>query len=181
MIQILSSEANNAKRDVADYLTVKAWFQQCRDGAAAVEAQRQKIKRLRELAEKTTPSMTGMPCASGEGDKIGTAACDIVDEECKLVAMKQNLNMLRREAVKRIYEYATKGNKCTSKIPDYMGKYYIDCAGKDKKGNFKLKTYEMVAAELGVDESTVKKSIKNVLKKAALNKKDFDYSTQIPL
>ena len=30
----------------ADYQTVKAWFQQCRDLAAAIEVQKQKIQRI---------------------------------------------------------------------------------------------------------------------------------------
>ena len=35
----------------ADYQTVKAWFQQCRDLAAAIEVQKQKIQRIRDVAE----------------------------------------------------------------------------------------------------------------------------------
>lgn len=34
-----------------DYRTVKAWFQQCRDLAAAIEIQKQKIQRIRDVAE----------------------------------------------------------------------------------------------------------------------------------
>ena len=34
-----------------DYRTVKAWFQQCRDLAAAIEVQKQKIQRIRDVAE----------------------------------------------------------------------------------------------------------------------------------
>ena len=53
-------------RTGVDYHTVKAWFQQCRDMAAAVEAQKQKIQRIREVAEKTTPSLNGMPGGGGK-------------------------------------------------------------------------------------------------------------------
>lgn len=35
---------------MTDYKTVKEWFQQCRDGAAAVKAQKQKIQRIRDAA-----------------------------------------------------------------------------------------------------------------------------------
>lgn len=46
---------------MTDYKTVKEWFQQCRDGAAAVKAQKQKIQRIRDAAEKCTQSLNGMP------------------------------------------------------------------------------------------------------------------------
>ena len=63
----------------ADYQTVKAWFQQCRDGQKAVEAQRAKIAQIRLLASHITPSMTGMPLAPGNGDKVGECAANVVD------------------------------------------------------------------------------------------------------
>lgn len=89
------------------YKVVKAWFQKCRDDAAAVEAQKQKIQRLRDIASKTTPSMTGMPGGGGAGDKIGTGAGDIVDEERHLQQMEVDLTELRKEAVRRAYALNT--------------------------------------------------------------------------
>lgn len=90
-------------RTGVDYHTVKAWFQQCRDMAAAVEAQKQKIQRIREVAEKTTPSLNGMPGGGGAGDKVGLAATDITDEQRRLQQMETDLCLLRIEATRRAY------------------------------------------------------------------------------
>lgn len=90
-------------RTGVDYHTVKAWFQQCRDLATAVEAQKQKIQRIREVAEKTTPSLNGMPGGGGAGDKVGLAATDITDEKRRLQQMETDLCLLRIEATRRAY------------------------------------------------------------------------------
>ena len=105
MIQTWTPDADAP--ELPDYRTVKAWFQKCRDDAAAVEAQKQKIQRLRDIASKTTPSMTGMPGGGGAGDKIGTGAGDIVDEERHLQQMEVDLTELRKEAVRRAYSLNT--------------------------------------------------------------------------
>ena len=105
MIQTWTTDTGTPRQpEEPGYKVVKAWFQKCRDDAAAVEAQKQKIQRLRDIASKTTPSMTGMPGGGGAGDKIGTGAGDIVDEERHLQQMEVDLTELRKEAVRRAYE-----------------------------------------------------------------------------
>lgn len=49
MIQTWTPDTNEP--ELPDYRTVKAWFQQCRDLAEQVEAQKQKIQRIRDTAE----------------------------------------------------------------------------------------------------------------------------------
>ncbi len=71
-------------RTGVDYHEVKAWFQQCRDLAEQVEAQKQKIQRIRDTAEKCTQSMSGMPTGGGAGDKVGFAVERIDTEERNL-------------------------------------------------------------------------------------------------
>ena len=69
---------------MTDYKTVKAWFQQCRDDAAAVKAQKQKIQRIRDAAEKCTQSLNGMPTGGSSGDKVGDAVARLDAEEREL-------------------------------------------------------------------------------------------------
>lgn len=76
---------------MTDYKTVKAWFQQCRDGAAAVKAQKQKIQRIRDAAEKCTQSLNGMPTGGSSGDKVGGAVARLDAEERELKQMEQRL------------------------------------------------------------------------------------------
>lgn len=126
-------------RPGVDYHTVKAWFQQCRDMAAAVEAQKQKIQRIREVAEKTTPSLNGMPGGSGAGDKVGLAATDITDEQRRLQQLETDLCLLRIEATRRAY-YIT-ASKSSKKQADCLCLYYV----KNKK-------QREVCEELGLSE-----------------------------
>ena len=105
MIRTRTPDTDTPKSDSrADYQTVKAWFQQCRDGQKAVEAQRAKIAQIRLLASHITPSMTGMPLAPGNGDKVGEGAANIVDERRKLQRMETDLCNLRIEATQRSEE-----------------------------------------------------------------------------
>ena len=61
-------ESDTPKSDSGvDYRTVKTWFQQCRDLAAAIEVQKQRIQRIRDVAEKCTQSLSGMPAGGGTG------------------------------------------------------------------------------------------------------------------
>lgn len=110
-------------RTGVDYHTVKAWFQQCRDMAAAVEAQKQKIQRIREVAEKTTPSLNGMPGGGGAGDKVGLAASDITDEQRRLQQMETDLCLLRIEATRRAY--CITASKSSKKQADCLCLYYV--------------------------------------------------------
>lgn len=122
-----------------DYQTVKAWFQQCRDGQKAVEAQRAKIAQIRLLASHITPSMTGMPLAPGNGDKVGEGAANVVDERRKLQRMETDLCNLRMEATRRAY--------CLTEIPECaraICDYYIN--GKKQ---------ETIAREEGVSDAGV--------------------------
>lgn len=86
-----------------DYRTVKAWFQQCRDLAAAIEAQKQKIQRIRDVAEKCTQSLSGMPAGGGNGDKVGFAVEQLDTERRQLQRMETDLCNLRVEATRRAY------------------------------------------------------------------------------
>lgn len=110
-------------RTGVDYHTVKAWFQKCRDMAAAVEAQKQKIQRIREVAEKTTPSLNGMPGGCGAGDKVGLAAADITDEQRRLQQMETDLCLLRIEATRRAY--CITASKSSKKQADCLCLYYV--------------------------------------------------------
>lgn len=125
-------------RTGVDYHTVKAWFQQCRDMAAAVEAQKQKIQRIREAAEKTTPSLNGMP-GGDTGDKVGLAATDITDEQRRLQQMETDLCLLRIEATRRAY--CITASKSSKKQADCLCLYYV----KNKK-------QREVCEELGLSE-----------------------------
>lgn len=82
---------------MTDYKMVKAWFQQCRDGAAAVKAQKQKIQRIRDAAEKCTQSLNGMPTGGSSGDKVGDAVARLDAEERELKQMEQRLGTAEDE------------------------------------------------------------------------------------
>lgn len=122
MIQTWTPDTDAPKPDSrADYQTVKEWFQQCRDGEKAVEAQRAKIAQIRLLASHITPSMTGMPLAPGNGDKVGEGAANVVDERRKLQRMETDLCNLRIEATQRAY--------CLYELPECakaICEYYVN-------------------------------------------------------
>lgn len=145
MIQTWTSDTDTPRSaEEPGYKVVKAWFQQCRDLANQIEVQQQKIQRIRDIASKTTLSMTGMPGGSGSGDKIGTGAGDIVDEERHLQRMETDLCNLRIEAARRAYKLTS------ARQADFICKFYID--GKS------LKT---IADEAGVSKhSTVFENIR---------------------
>ena len=131
-----------------DYRVVKAWFQQCRDQAAVVDAQRRKIERIRELSEKTTPSLSGMPGGCGAGDKIGSGAAKIVDEQRELQHMEKKLLDLRIEAAKRAYSIS--GTKSSKKQAECLCLFYV-----------KGKKQREICEELGlVEENQVSVYIK---------------------
>lgn len=111
-------------RTGVDYHEVKAWFQQCRDLAEQVEAQKQKIQRIRDTAEKCTQSMSGMPMGGGAGDKVGFAVERIDTEERNLKQMELDLCELRIEAARRIN--CLSGSVRTRKQADCIYGYYVE-------------------------------------------------------
>lgn len=122
MIQTWTPDTNEP--ELPDYRTVKAWFQQCRDLAEQVEAQKQKIQRIRDTAEKCTQSMSGMPMGGGAGDKVGFAVERIDTEERNLKQMELDLCELRIEAAQRIN--CLSGSVRTRKQADCIYGYYVE-------------------------------------------------------
>lgn len=140
MIHTWTPDTETPKPDsCADDQTVKAWFQQCRDGEKAIAVQRAKIAQLRLLTTHITPSMTGMPLAPGNGDKVGAGAASLVDERRQLQRMETDLCNLRLEATRRAY-CLTEVPECARAICDY----YIN--GKKQ---------ETIAREEGVSDAGV--------------------------
>ena len=101
MIHTWIPDSDTPKPDIGvDYRTVKAWFQQCRDLAAAIETQKQKIQRIRDVAEKCTQSLSVMPAGGGNGDKVGFAVEQLDTERRQLQRMETDLCNLRVEATR---------------------------------------------------------------------------------
>lgn len=100
---IFTCAPENEKRDGVDYRDVKAWFQQCRDYKIDVDRQLERIHRIYGSATKITQNLSGMPTASGNGDKIGNAAVDIIEEQTRYREMVKRLTALQNEATKRAY------------------------------------------------------------------------------
>lgn len=164
MIRTWTPDTDTPKPDGgADYQTVKAWFQQCRDGQKAVEAQRAKIAQIRLLASHITPSMTGMPLAPGNGDKVGEGAANIVDERRRLQRMETNLCNLRMEATRRAY--------CLYELPECakaICEYYVNG-----------KTQTVIAQESGsLDPRVIRSRIKRGLITLAEIWDSFDKNEQ---
>lgn len=125
MTRTWTPESDQPKpRTGVDYHTVKAWFQQCRDMAKAVEAQKRKIQRIQEVAKKTTQILNGMPGGSGAGDRVGLAAADITDEQRRLQQMETDLCLLRIEATRRAY--CITASKSSKKQADCLCLYYVE-------------------------------------------------------
>lgn len=122
MIQTWTPETD--KPEPPTYHTVKAWFQQCRDLAEQVEAQKQKIQRIRDTAEKCTQSMSGMPMGGGAGDKVGFAVERIDTEERNLKQLEQRLALLRMNATCRAYSGAVDPE--TVRQGDCIRMFYIE-------------------------------------------------------
>lgn len=108
---------------MTDYHTVKNWFAQCRDKAHEIEMQKEKIQRLRALATRTTPNLSGMPGGNGGSDKTATAQC-IVDEQRRLQQMETELCILRIEATRRAY--CIKACKSSQRQADCLRMYYVE-------------------------------------------------------
>lgn len=146
MTRTWTPEADNASTpESPDAKSVKAWFQQCRDDEKAVAIQRAKIAQLRILTTHITPSMTGMPMAPGNGDKVGAGAASLVDERRQLQRMETDLCNLRIEATKRAY--------CLTEMPECaraICEYYVNG-----------KTQSAIAKEENVfDAGVIRKRIK---------------------
>lgn len=123
-----------------DYHTVKAWFQQCRDKAYAIEMQKEKIQSLRNLATRTTPNLSGMPGGNGGSDKTATAQC-IVDEQRRLQQMETELCIQRIEATRRAY--CIKACKSSQRQADCLRMYYVE-----------NKLQRQIVEELGLPEES---------------------------
>ena len=128
MFQTWTPDTNEP--ELPDYRTVKAWFQQCRDLAEQVEAQKQKIQRIRDTAEKCTQSMSGMPMGGGAGDKVGFAVERIDTEERNLKQMELDLCELRIEAARRAY--CLSGSARSEKQAKCICGWYIDLKPQKK-------------------------------------------------
>lgn len=121
MIHTRTPDTDTPKPDsCADYRTVKAWFQQCRDLAAAIEVQKQKIQRIRDVAEKCTQSLSGMPAGGGNGDKVGFAVEQLDTERRQLQRMETDLCNLRIEATRRAYCLTS------ARQAGFICRFYID-------------------------------------------------------
>ena len=122
MIQTWTPDTNEP--ELPDYRTVKAWFQQCRDMAAAVEAQKQKIQRIRDAAEKCTQNLNGMPTGGSSGDKVGDAVARLDAEERELKQMEQRFALLKMNATCRAYTGAVDPE--TVRQGDCIRMFYIE-------------------------------------------------------
>lgn len=130
MIHTWTPESDTQKSpESADYRTVKAWFQQCCDLAAAIEVQKQKIQRIRDVAEKCTQSLSGMPAGCGNGDKVGFAVEQLDTERRQLQRMETDLCNLRIEATRRAY-FLIAEPECAEAICEHyvMGKSHKEIA-----------------------------------------------------
>lgn len=127
------------------YKVVKAWFQQCRTLASQINAQKQKIQRIRDLSEKCTQNLSGMPMGGGNGDKIGCAVERMDAEEQHLRRLEERSESLRVEAIRRAYCLTS------TRQAEFICKFYVD--GKS------LKT---IADEAGIhNDSTIYASIRS--------------------
>lgn len=85
-------------------------------------------------ATKITQNLSGMPTASGNGDKIGNAAVDIIEEQTRYREMVKRLTALQNEATKRAYCLVV-ATECANAIVDF----YVNG-----------KTQDQIADETGV-------------------------------
>ena len=154
-------------KGILDTEAVKKWFQSCRNLVEAIHNQREKVARLRDAATHITQNLSGMPMASGNGDKILDAVCDRDAEIRKLNHMETELVKRRMEAISRVFCIVYAENGYSIRVTDYLRSYYIDCETTDKDGYFKLKTYENVAEEYDVSVKTVANGLKNGLEALA--------------
>lgn len=138
MIQTWTPEID--KPETPDYRTVKAWFQQCRDLAAQIETQKQKISRIRDTAEKCTQTMNGMPMEGGVGDKVGFAVERMDTERRTLQRMETDLCNLRIEATRRAY--CLSGSARSEKQAKCICGWYVD-----------LKPQKEIADDAGLSRS----------------------------
>lgn len=139
MIRTWTPESDAPKPPTGpDYRTVKAWFQQCRTLAAAVEAQREKIQRIRDVAGKCTQNLSGLPGSAG-GDKVGFAVEQLDTEQRELCRMETDLCNLRIEATRRACSISS-NPECAEAICEF----YV--YGKKQ---------EQIAKEAGVFDRTV--------------------------
>lgn len=97
-----------------------------------IEDFEKKIDELREIAEKITPSLTGMPRGGGVGDKVGENATAIAMYETLL----QDAIIRRTEQEKKIFEYILKIDDAQLRRIMYLR--FIE-----------LKTWQQIANKIG--------------------------------
>ena len=123
MIRRWTPEDDTPKPDSTDYHTVKAWFQECRDLTIQIEAQNQKITRIRDLSEKCTQGLSGMPMGGGNGDKVGFAVEQLDTAERQLQQLKSRLEYMKFEATRRL-SYLN-GSPRALKQAECIYEYYV--------------------------------------------------------
>lgn len=124
MIRTWTPESDAPKPPAGpDYRTVKAWFQQCRTLAAAVEAQREKIQRIRDVAGKCTQNLSGLPGGGSGGDKVGFAVEQLDTEQRELCRMEEQLRRRNLEATHRAAFLC--GTERARRQADCIFRYYV--------------------------------------------------------
>lgn len=133
-------ELNMAKAEKVD--NIACWVKNLEADVVAFEAQEKAFadrkaaakRKIYGSATKITQNLSGMPTASGNGDKIGNAAVDIIEEQTRYREMVKRLTALQNEATKRAYCLVV-ATECANAIVDF----YVNG-----------KTQDQIADETGV-------------------------------
>ncbi|MFV8821806.1 hypothetical protein [Faecalibacterium sp. 9] len=165
-MEIRAWRAQDPAREAA-FMEVKDWFRKLRDLAEGMNIQHEMMAKQRDAATRVTQSFSGMPMSAGNGDKILDAVCKMDSENRELSRMESELVKRRIEAISRVFCIVSAEDDSTLRMADAVRAYYIECETTDKDGYFKLKTYDDVAAELGISRSTVSDAIREGLQALA--------------
>ena len=165
-MEIRAWRAQDPAREAA-FMEVKDWFRKLRDLAEGMNIQHEMMAKQRDAATRVTQSFSGMPMSAGNGDKILDAVCKMDSENRELSRMESELVKRRIEAISRVFCIVSAEDDSTLRMADAVRAYYIECETTDTDGYFKLKTYDDVAAELGISRSTVSDAIREGLQALA--------------